>query len=121
MMPLFPRRLSLPFALLVLLSCGCERQSPAELLLDDAAAIQRGEMIYTGTCGGYCHNNASRATEAPNLFDCNWLHGGSDEQIFHTIFNGVKGTRMIGFGGKLPEGDNDIWKLVAYLKYKRNC
>jgi hypothetical protein len=53
--------------------------------------------------------------------DCVWLHGGSDQEIFNTIFNGVEGTRMIGFGGKLPEGDQDIWKLVAHLKKKRQC
>ena len=121
MMTLSSRSLSGLFTLLVLLSCGCERQSPADVLLNDAAALQRGKMIYTGTCSGYCHNNSSHRAEAPNLFDCNWLHGGSDQQIFHTIYNGIKGTGMIGFGGKLPEGDDDIWKLVAYLKHQRNC
>ncbi len=103
-----------------MLSGGCDRQSPAEVLLDDAAALQWGEMIYTGTCGGYCHNSSAKRTEAPNLLDCSWLQGGQDQQIFNTIYNGVEGTRMIDFRGKLPEGDDDIWKLVAYLKHRRN-
>jgi mono/diheme cytochrome c family protein len=121
MMTLFSKRLSLPFTLLVLLSSGCERQSPAQVFLEDTDALQRGEMIYTGTCGGYCHSNSARNSEAPNLFDCHWLHGGGDQDIFNTIYNGVEGTRMIGFGGKLPGGDDDIWKVVAYLKHKRSC
>ena len=117
----FTTCLSLPLVLLTLVAAGCTRESPAELLLDDADALQRGEMIYTGTCGGYCHNSSARNTDAPNLFDCHWLHGGSDQEIFTTIFNGVEGTAMIGFGGKLPEGDDDIWKVVAYLKHARGC
>ncbi|MCB1693211.1 MAG: c-type cytochrome [Pseudomonadales bacterium] len=89
--------------------------------MKDPAHLKRGEMIYTGTCGGYCHNRSSGVADAPNLFDCTWLHGGSDEEIFHTITTGVPGTRMIGFGGKLPKGDEDIWSVIAYLKSKRHC
>lgn len=89
--------------------------------MSDTDALKRGQLIFTGTCGGYCHNRGSDAGDAPNLFDCTWLHGGADEEVFATIRDGVRGTRMIGFGGKLPQGDQDIWKLVAYLKSERSC
>jgi len=111
----------LPGLLSLVLIAGCEPSSPADALMSDAQAIKRGQLIYTGTCGGYCHNNSSGAADAPNLFDCTWLHGGSDQEVFNTISNGVRGTRMIGFSGKLPNGDDDLWRLVVYLKSKRQC
>ena len=32
------------------------------------------------------------------------------------ITNGVLGTRMVGFGSNFPEGDNDLWKVIAYIR-----
>lgn len=110
---------SLLVSIVLLCACSHKSESPADKYMKDPAAVKRGEMIYVGTCGAYCHGKGGG--DAPNLFDCQWLLGGSDEQIFHTISYGVKGTRMIGFKGKLPNGDKDIWKIVAYLKSKRHC
>lgn len=110
------RVLSLAFIALLF---GCEAKSPADEYLADAVALKRGRSVFAGTCGGYCHSVTKGARDAPYLFDCVWLHGDSDEDVFNTIANGVPGTRMISFSGKLPEGDNDIWKIVAYLKSKK--
>ncbi|HSG87919.1 MAG TPA: c-type cytochrome [Pseudomonadales bacterium] len=107
--------------LLAVAASGCAPASPADALLKDPAALQRGKLLYTGTCGGYCHNSSSGASDAPSLTDCTWLHGGSDQEVFDSIAGGYEGTRMIGFAGKLPEGDADIWRLVAYLKSARQC
>ncbi len=93
--------------------------SPADRFVKDPKALARGKAIFTGTCGAYCHSTRKDNRDAPYLFDCHWLHGGSDEQIHATIANGVPGTRMIGFGGKMPQGDDDIWRVVAYLKTRR--
>ncbi len=65
---------------------------------------------------GYCHGVNIVVGDVPNLFDCAWLHGGSNQEIFSTISNGVPGSRMVAFGGRLPEGDEDIWKIIAFLK-----
>ena len=94
-------------------------ESPADRFAKDPDAVKRGKAIFTGTCGAYCHSNKKDNRDAPYLFDCEWLHGGSDEQIHATIANGVPGTRMIGFGGKMPQGDDDIWRVIAYLKTNR--
>jgi len=98
---------------------GCGSPSPADALLDDPAALARGKAIFTGTCSGYCHLTVPGPRDAPYLFDCVWLHGGSDEEIFGTISAGVPGTQMVAFGSALPEGDDDIWRVVAYLKSTR--
>ena len=103
-------------AALALLAVGCEpQQTPADGYRADADALKRGKALFVGTCAGYCHSpTVERA--APNLFDCVWQNGsGGDQELFDIIASGVPATPMIGFAGKLPEGDDDIWKLVAYI------
>lgn len=97
------------------LAAGCSPPTPAEALRADAQAVARGKALFVGTCAGYCHSpTVERA--APNLFDCVWKTGtGGDQELFDVIADGVPGTAMIAFRGKLPEGDEDIWRLVAYL------
>ena len=72
-------------------------------------------------CGGYCHARKPGNRAAPDLFDCTWRHGGSPDEIFATISNGVPPTQMMSYGGKLPEGDDDIWKIIAFLKTDSRC
>ena len=107
----------LPF---ILISCGpaSEPPSKADEYLADAAAVQRGRSIFAGTCAAYCHKLTPRAGDALYLFDCEWKHGGRDQDIFNTISNGVPNTRMIAFGTNFPEED-DLWKLIAFLKSNR--
>lgn len=104
-----------------ILLVGCDTESPADVFLQDVAAVKRGKSVFAGTCGGYCHSPTRGPRDAPYLFDCVWLHGGSDQEIFNTVSTGVAKTRMISFAGKLPEGDDDIWKVIAYLKSKRDA
>ena len=105
--------------MLLTLLAGCEARSPADAYMENEVALKRGKSIFVGTCGGYCHSFSRGPRDAPYLFDCIWLHGGQDQDLFNTITGGVANTRMISFGGKLPEGDSDIWKIVAFLKSKR--
>ena len=106
---------SLAVAVAALLLAGCGPVSPADAFRDDPEAVKRGKALFIGTCAGYCHTTTPSNREAPYLFDGRWAHGGSDQEIFDTIANGVPGTTMIAFGGKLPQGDDDIWRLVAYI------
>jgi len=105
--------------LMSILLMACEAESPAEKYLHEATAIKRGKAIFTGTCMGYCHSRIPSRRAAPYLFDCEWRHGGKDEDIFHTITTGVPATDMRSYAGKLPEGDEDVWKIIAFLKTQR--
>ena len=96
-------------------------ESPAARYAKDPAALKRGKSLFVGTCGAYCHGLQPGNRDAPYLFDCEWKHGGSDEQIFRTIRGGVPNTRMQGFADRMPEGDEDLWKIVAFLKTKAGC
>ena len=101
--------------LLALCAAGCQPETPADAFRSDEQALKRGRALFVGTCAGYCHSpTVERA--APNLFDCTWQNGtGGDQELFDIIASGVPDTAMIGFKGKLPEGDADIWRLVAYI------
>lgn len=96
---------------------------PVPQLLQSPEDLARGKSLFTGACGAYCHQPTHAAggggSDAPFLFGCDWRHGGSNAEIFHTISQGVPGTRMVPFGGAIE--DADIWRIVAYLKSASQC
>ena len=102
-------------ATLLLGACGSP-SSPADAFRADPEALRRGKALFAGTCAGYCHSPAVERA-APYLFDCTWVNGsGTDQEIFDVIADGVPNTAMLGFRGRMPEGDADIWRLVAYIR-----
>jgi len=105
----------------VINSCGTESDvvSQADLLMDDSEALRRGRLLFVGTCAGYCHKLTPQRAAAPYLFDCEWIHGQADQQIYSTVKNGVSGTAMVAFGENFPEGPADLWKIIAFLKSNR--
>ena len=118
-MPCKPSRVADAARALILLGAllfgACESSTPADAFRADPEALKRGKSLFAGICAGYCHSPAVER-EAPYLFDCTWTHGsGGDQEIFDIIASGVPTTAMIGFKGKLPEGDDDIWRLVAHI------
>lgn len=106
----------------IVVACGDTREtgSPADALLADADAVSRGRSLFVGTCAGYCHKLTPERVDAVYLFDCEWKHGGSDREIFNTVINGVPNTRMVGFGTNFPEGESDLWRIIAFLKSNRD-
>lgn len=102
-----------------------ESADPVPRLLQSPDDLARGKALFTGTCAAYCHRPSqpegagAAAADAPYLFGCEWKHGGSNAQIFQTISQGAPGTRMVAFGGSVP--DEDIWRIVAYLKAASQC
>ena len=123
------RKACAPILLSGLLACAGPRspasappaESPAARFAGDPAAVDRGRRIFIGTCGAYCHSAHNVERDAPSLFDCEWKHGGSDAEIFHSISAGVPGTRMPPWAGVLPQGDDDIWRVIAYLRSASTC
>lgn len=95
--------------------------SPVERYAKDPAALERGKLLFVGSCGGYCHSTRDEERPAPSLFDCAWKHGGTDEDIHRSIAKGIEGTLMPGWVKALPEGDEDVWKIVAYLRSASSC
>jgi cytochrome c len=63
-------------------------------------------------CDG-CHGGGAIGWVGPSLVDGRWRYGGSDEEIFTSIYYGrPKG--MPAFGGVV--GTDGVWMLVSYIK-----
>ncbi|MBL4819677.1 MAG: c-type cytochrome [Gammaproteobacteria bacterium] len=122
-MKLFSRSMLFVISTSLLFACsdggesgGSAEPSRVQAFMADPAAVERGEALFIGTCAGYCHTLTRTDTDALFLFDCQWKHGGKDEEIFNTVTVGIPNTRMVGFGANFPEGEDDLWKIIAYLK-----
>lgn len=117
-------------AALGLAACGNEVSDPApvsapveltrvQAFMADSEALKRGEALFVGTCAGYCHSLTGANADAVYLLDCQWKHGASDDDIFRTVTTGIPNTRMVGFGTNFPEGEDDLWKIIAFIRSRQ--
>jgi len=79
----------------------------------DAAVAKQGALLFTTmNCDG-CHGGDASGWVGPNLGDGRWRYGGSDGEVFSSIYFGrPKG--MPAFGGVL--GTEGVWTLVTYIR-----
>ncbi|MFZ0009107.1 MAG: c-type cytochrome [Steroidobacteraceae bacterium] len=79
----------------------------------DAAVAKQGALLFTTmNCDG-CHGGDASGWVGPDLADGRWRYGGSDAEVFSTIYYGrPKG--MPAFGGVL--GTEGVWTLVTYIR-----
>ncbi len=86
-----------------------ERTNP---LGGDPAAVTQGRNVYRGRCA-VCHGIDAKGFRGSDLTSGDWVHGGSDGQIFKTILEGVPGTEMPANPNMSPD---EIWRVLAYLR-----
>ena len=79
---------------------------------DKEAAETGGKLFSAFNCDG-CHAGGAVGAEGPSLADGRWRYGGSDGEIYHSIFYG-RPRGMPAWGGTLPA--DAIWRLVSYLQ-----
>ena len=84
---------------------------PAAVVLDEAA-VAAGAALYAANCVA-CHAADGTGNVGPNLTDATWVNGGTPEAINTTIFFGVAGRGMIGWGPLL--GAREVASLAAYV------
>jgi len=79
----------------------------------DPAVARNGAQLFTAmNCDG-CHGGDGSGWVGPNLGDGRWRYGGTDGEVFSSIYYGrPKG--MPAFGGTL--GAEGVWTLVTYLR-----
>ena len=72
-----------------------------------------GARLFTSmNCDG-CHGGGATGWMGPSLVDGRWRYGGTDAEIFDSIFYGrPKG--MPAYGGVV--GADGVWMIVSYLK-----
>jgi mono/diheme cytochrome c family protein len=79
---------------------------------DKQAAEDGGKMFSAFNCDG-CHGGGAVGAVGPSLADGRWRYGGTDAEVYHSIFYG-RPRGMPAWGGTLPP--EAIWRLVSYLK-----
>jgi len=80
------------------------------------AAIVEGRQLFNRmNCSG-CHGDHAGGGMGPSLRDVDWIYGSTDAQILSAIAEG-RAHGMPSWGPKL--GDDQIWKIVAYIKSLR--
>jgi putative heme-binding domain-containing protein len=92
--------------------------APANPFAGNQAAIQEGEGVFNQNCT-MCHGARGAGGELGPALASGWRNDarGSDAQLFNTIKNGIRGTAMPAWGGKLM--DDQIWKIAAYIHVLR--
>ena len=93
------------------------RETPAGNLRNpyegNSAAIAQGRQLFKSmNCNG-CHAPQGAGGMGPALSDAEWIYGSEPAQIFLTVVQG-RPNGMPSFARALPE--DDIWKLVAYVR-----
>jgi cytochrome c oxidase cbb3-type subunit III len=86
-------------------------------LLADVSTLENGKSIYDLNCVA-CHGASGEGGVGPNLTDEYWLHGGSINEIFGVIKNGVPEKGMISWKATLKpaqiqEVSNYIYSLIG--------
>src|SRR5690606_16270150 len=86
------------------------------LFTHDEEIISRAQAIFTSNCAS-CHRNDGGGGIGPNLTVDYWLHGGSLQNIFAVIKNGVPEKGMISWAPILkPEEIRDASFFVMSLR-----
>jgi PQQ-dependent dehydrogenase (methanol/ethanol family) len=83
---------------------------------NEPAAIAAGQRVFDQTCQA-CHGAAGQGDRGPALNRTGFTHGDSDEQIFRTIREGVRGSQMPAYT-EMP--DAQVWELVTYIQSLRH-
>lgn len=81
-------------------------------LAGNPTALKQGQNIYRGRCA-VCHGIDAKGFRGSDLTTGDWVHGGSDAQIFRTIRAGVAGTEMPPHGNM---SEDEIWMVITYLR-----
>ena len=79
--------------------------------------IADGERLYGRTCQT-CHGPGAQGERGPSLVRPTLTHGDSDDDLFRVIRDGVRGSQMPPSGDL---GDDQIWRLVAYVRSLRGA
>src|SRR3954470_13095758 len=82
---------------------------------DRTAAGEGRQLFIRFHCSG-CHGGRAGGGMGPSLRDVDWIYGSADAQLFSSIAEG-RAHGMPAWGTKLQ--DDQLWKLVAYIKAMR--
>jgi cytochrome c oxidase cbb3-type subunit 3 len=95
-----------------------EPNFPTNPFEGNPVALVEGRRLFVWyNCAG-CHGGHGGGGMGPTLRDPVWRYGSADAQIFASIAEG-RAMGMPAWGTRIPE--DQIWKLVAYIKSMRTA
>ena len=80
---------------------------------NDPRALATGAKLYIAYNCIDCHGAGGGGSMGPSLNDGRWHFGGSDGEVFESIYQG-RPEGMPAWGGRIA--NDQIWMLVAYLR-----
>jgi cbb3-type cytochrome c oxidase subunit III len=87
-------------------------ESGAENPLEgNAEAIAQGQKLFSEYCSE-CHGTGTGG-RGPNLTDADWIYGGSDADVYQSIFKGRPGGMP---SMRYDMNDEEIWKTIAFIR-----
>ncbi|MDX1547056.1 MAG: cbb3-type cytochrome c oxidase N-terminal domain-containing protein [Rhodothermales bacterium] len=83
---------------------------------EDPARVEAGAVHYAAQCAA-CHGDQGQGLIGPNLADAYWIHGGTDEDVYTVISEGVLEKGMPAWQGTFsPEERAEIVAFVRSLE-----
>src|ERR1700737_4169684 len=80
----------------------------------DTQAIDSGRIMFRMYCAG-CHGlHATGGRSGPDLTRGTFAAGETDADIYRVVSNGIQGTDMPAFQGRLK--DDERWRVISYLR-----
>lgn len=79
----------------------------------NADKIRDGAQLFISYNCMDCHGADGSGAMGPSLADNRWHFGGTDGEVFQSIYEG-RPDGMPAWGGRIP--DDQIWRLVAYVQ-----
>lgn len=83
-------------------------------LQGNAEAVRYGMSLYRQKCAD-CHGMDARGVRGPDLTQV-WASGRTDDGLFRILRTGVPGTEMPPVGGFGGTSNEEIWRILAYLR-----
>ena len=82
------------------------------VIMEDESNLANGKKVFESNCAS-CHLNDGGGSIGPNLTDNYWKNGGSVQEVFTTIENGITGTAMVSW--KALISPNDRQDVTSYI------
>lgn len=96
---------------------GLAQQRPLATLRNpftgDKQRIDEGGKLFVAYNCMDCHGADGSGAMGPSLADGRWHFGGTDADVFQSIYEG-RPAGMPAWGGRIS--DDQIWRLVAYVQ-----
>ena len=95
---------------LLLASCACA-QAPTERLFNAKVDPEQGRKLWSANCA-ICHGPEGKGGRGPDLTSGKFRHGGTDDDLYRAMRNGIPGTEMPGF----PLSGVESMQLLAFVR-----